>query len=415
MLPRPSVRRDARRTSIVERALQARRAVGRGEGSARARARSRSPADSSSGCASRARSPRRRRCCCSTSRRRRSIRSARRRSRSSSTSCAQTMTIIIVTHNMQQAARVSDRTVFMLARRDGRVRADERDVHRAARSAHRSVHHRTVRMTAVAADRTPIRRRVGARAVASSAESFSFWYGEKQALFDITLAARAAQRHGAHRAVGLRQVHVPALDQPHERAAARAPVIEGAIRLDGEDIYQRRMDAVSLRQRVGMVFQRWNPFPKSIYDNVAYGPRINGDSQPLGSRRDRRVGAAARGAVGRSEGSSARERARPVRRTAAAAVHRARAGERAGSAAARRAGERARSDRDAEGRGAAVRAQARADDRHRHAQPAAGGARLGHDRVLLPRTTRRGRADRHGMFTSPREERTEAYITGRFG
>jgi phosphate transport system ATP-binding protein len=49
----------------------------------------------------------------------------------------------------------------------------------------------------------------------------------------------------------------------------------GEIRLDGENIYQKGMDIVTLRQRVGMVFQRWNPFPKSIYDNVAYGPRIN--------------------------------------------------------------------------------------------------------------------------------------------
>jgi phosphate transport system ATP-binding protein len=52
----------------------------------------------------------------------------------------------------------------------------------------------------------------------------------------------------------------------------------GAIRLDGEDIYRQGMDVTALRQRVGMVFQRWNPFPKSIYDNVAYGPRINGMS-----------------------------------------------------------------------------------------------------------------------------------------
>jgi len=51
---------------------------------------------------------------------------------------------------------------------------------------------------------------------------------------------------------------------------------EGAIRIDDKDVYRREMDPVSLRRRVGMVFQRWNPFPKSIYDNVAYGPRING-------------------------------------------------------------------------------------------------------------------------------------------
>jgi phosphate transport system ATP-binding protein len=49
----------------------------------------------------------------------------------------------------------------------------------------------------------------------------------------------------------------------------------GIIRLDDDNIYERGMDVVTLRQRVGMVFQRWNPFPKSIYDNVAYGPRIN--------------------------------------------------------------------------------------------------------------------------------------------
>ncbi len=52
--------------------------------------------------------------------------------------------------------------------------------------------------------------------------------------------------------------------------------VEGAITLDGEDIYDRRVDPVQLRARVGMVFQKPNPFPKSIYDNVAYGPRIHG-------------------------------------------------------------------------------------------------------------------------------------------
>ncbi|MBW7057407.1 phosphate ABC transporter ATP-binding protein PstB [Paracoccus bogoriensis] len=52
--------------------------------------------------------------------------------------------------------------------------------------------------------------------------------------------------------------------------------IEGRILLDGEDIYDRRVDPVQLRAKVGMVFQKPNPFPKSIYDNVAYGPRIHG-------------------------------------------------------------------------------------------------------------------------------------------
>ncbi len=52
--------------------------------------------------------------------------------------------------------------------------------------------------------------------------------------------------------------------------------VEGTIELDGEDIYKSGMDVVQLRARVGMVFQKPNPFPKSIYENVAYGPRIHG-------------------------------------------------------------------------------------------------------------------------------------------
>jgi phosphate transport system ATP-binding protein len=52
--------------------------------------------------------------------------------------------------------------------------------------------------------------------------------------------------------------------------------VEGDICIDGDDIYDRRVDPVQLRAKVGMVFQKPNPFPKSIYDNVAYGPRIHG-------------------------------------------------------------------------------------------------------------------------------------------
>ncbi len=52
--------------------------------------------------------------------------------------------------------------------------------------------------------------------------------------------------------------------------------IEGEIRLDGHDIYARNVDVEILRRRIGMVFQKANPFPKSIFDNVAYGPRIHG-------------------------------------------------------------------------------------------------------------------------------------------
>lgn len=52
--------------------------------------------------------------------------------------------------------------------------------------------------------------------------------------------------------------------------------VQGQITIDGENIYDKRVDPVQLRAKVGMVFQKPNPFPKSIYDNVAYGPRIHG-------------------------------------------------------------------------------------------------------------------------------------------
>lgn len=55
--------------------------------------------------------------------------------------------------------------------------------------------------------------------------------------------------------------------------------ITGTLSLDGEDIYDKKLDVVQLREKVGMVFQKPNPFPKSIYDNVAYGPQIHGLAQ----------------------------------------------------------------------------------------------------------------------------------------
>src|SRR5690606_39940892 len=55
--------------------------------------------------------------------------------------------------------------------------------------------------------------------------------------------------------------------------------VEGSIELDGEDIHNSKMDVVQRRARVGMVFQKPNPFPKTIYENIAYGPRIHGLSE----------------------------------------------------------------------------------------------------------------------------------------
>ena len=74
----------------------------------------------------------------------------------------------------------------------------------------------------------------------------------------------------------MREVDIPALSEPDERHNRHLPCNRCEIKLDGDDIYSREIDPVQLRARVGMVFQKPNPFPKSIYDNVSYGPRIHG-------------------------------------------------------------------------------------------------------------------------------------------
>jgi phosphate transport system ATP-binding protein len=104
---------------------------------------------------------------------------------------------------------------------------------------------------------------------------FSFFYGEKQALFDVnlTIPARSVTAFigpsGCGKSTLLRSINRLNALIPGARHS-------GAIELDGQDIYSPDADIVALRQRAGMVFQRWNPFPKSIYDNIAFGPRING-------------------------------------------------------------------------------------------------------------------------------------------
>ncbi len=97
--------------------------------------------------------------------------------------------------------------------------------------------------------------------------------------------------------------------------------VEGKILYHGEDLYGSHVDPVEVRKLIGMVFQKPNPFPKSIYDNVAFGPRVLGMDDV--ARRSRREGAAAGSALGRGEGPAEGRRAQPLRRAAAAAVHRA--------------------------------------------------------------------------------------------
>jgi len=100
-------------------------------------------------------------------------------------------------------------------------------------------------------------------------------YDDKQAIFDASLDI------GHNEVIALigpsgcgKSTYLRALNRMNDTIPSCR--VEGQLTLDGEDIYAKKMDPVLLRARVGMVFQKPNPFPKSIYDNVAYGPRIHG-------------------------------------------------------------------------------------------------------------------------------------------
>ncbi len=113
-----------------------------------------------------------------------------------------------------------------------------------------------------------------ARHSALKVEGFSFFYGKRQALFEVSFEVqrRAVTAiigpSGCGKSTFLRSVNRMNDLVPGSR-------YEGRIAIDGVSIFDRSTDLVSLRRRVGMVFQRPNPFPKTIFENVAYGPRLN--------------------------------------------------------------------------------------------------------------------------------------------
>ena len=108
-----------------------------------------------------------------------------------------------------------------------------------------------------------------------TAQSVNVFYGEKQAIKNVSIdidkdnVTAFIGPSGCGKSTFLRT-----LNRMNDTVAGCR--VEGRIELDGEDIYASGMDVVLLRARVGMVFQKPNPFPKSIYENVAYGPRIHG-------------------------------------------------------------------------------------------------------------------------------------------
>jgi phosphate transport system ATP-binding protein len=123
--------------------------------------------------------------------------------------------------------------------------------------------------TAAAARPTPASR------VKMRSRNVCAFYGDKQALFDVNvdisdrMVTALIGPSGCGKSTFLR-----CLNRMNETIEGAR--VTGEITLDGQDIYDRRLDVVLLRARVGMVFQKPNPFPKSIFENVAYGPRIHG-------------------------------------------------------------------------------------------------------------------------------------------
>ncbi len=109
-------------------------------------------------------------------------------------------------------------------------------------------------------------------------QHLNFFYGSKQALYDVTISLRERQvtaligPSGCGKSTFLRTLNRMNDLIPGTRT-------EGKAIFDGQNIYDKSMDVVLLRQRIGMVFQRPNPFPKSIFENVAYGLKVQGKSK----------------------------------------------------------------------------------------------------------------------------------------
>ncbi len=111
--------------------------------------------------------------------------------------------------------------------------------------------------------------------VKMATRDLSVYYGEHQALMDISIPFYAYQVTALIGPSGCgKSTYIRCLNRMNDLIPETR--VQGEVYLDREEIYSTSMDAVELRRRVGMVFQKPNPFPKSVYENVAYAPRIHG-------------------------------------------------------------------------------------------------------------------------------------------
>ncbi|HTY52918.1 MAG TPA: phosphate ABC transporter ATP-binding protein PstB [Methanomicrobiales archaeon] len=106
-------------------------------------------------------------------------------------------------------------------------------------------------------------------------ENLNLWYGEKQALIDITMQMK---KNLVTALIGPSGCGKSTLIRTFNRMNDLIDTcrVGGRLLIDGEDIYRPGADVDAIRKKIGMVFQKPNPFPKSVYENVAYGPRIHG-------------------------------------------------------------------------------------------------------------------------------------------
>ncbi|QJF51220.1 phosphate ABC transporter ATP-binding protein PstB [Roseobacter ponti] len=120
-----------------------------------------------------------------------------------------------------------------------------------------------------------LERDVDANEIKIAARGVQVWYGDNHAIkdVDVDIQDRTVTAFIGPSGCG-KSTFLRCLNRMNDTIDVAR--VEGDIRIDGEDIYDARVDPVQLRAKVGMVFQKPNPFPKSIYDNVAYGPRIHG-------------------------------------------------------------------------------------------------------------------------------------------
>ena len=109
-------------------------------------------------------------------------------------------------------------------------------------------------------------------------KNLNVFYGEKQALFDVNLDLNEKEVTALIGPSGCgKSTFIRCINRMND--VIDICKVSGSIEMDGIDINDKNLDVVSLRERVGMVFQKPNPFPKSIYDNVSYGPNIHGKGE----------------------------------------------------------------------------------------------------------------------------------------